>query len=256
MRLALATLAMLLPAYAALANELEYECIHAAPTFAFDPSDAPPQYGRDRAFDVKHIKLNVELDFESETLSGTATHTLRPIGRAATEVAFDAVNMDVSSVTSGNTALDFEVTNDKLHVYFADPVPENSETTLAIEYATTRPEAGIYFRTPRLGYTAAETQAWTQGQPEDARHWFPCIDYPNERASTEMICTVRDDFVALSNGNLVGTTHDPAAKTKTFHWRQRQEHVTYLVTLVAGPFVSVQDRAGGLPLFYDCFPGE
>lgn len=257
MRLALATLALCLPAFAAFSNEIEYECAHAgAPTFGFDPSEAPPQYGRDRAFDVKHIKLEVELDFDTETISGVATHTLRPVGTAATEVPFDAVNLDVTSVTSGGTNLDFEVTNDKLRVFFAEPVPENTAVTLAIAYSSTRPVNGLYFRTPRLGYTEAETQAWTQGEPEDARYWFPCIDYPNERTTTEVICTVRDDFVALSNGNLIGTTHDPANGKRTFHWRQRQDHVTYLVTLVAGPFVSVQDRAGGIPLFYYCLPGQ
>jgi len=260
MRLAPLLCVLIFPALPVFANESEseYECRHAT---AFpgsgDTANAAIQYGRNRAFDVKHIKLEVDLDFEAESISGVATHTLSPVGSPASEIAFDAVNLDISAVEdNGRNALDFEVTNDKLRVFFPNPVAANTSIKLAITYSTTRPKAGIYFRTPRLGYTNEETQAWTQGEPDDARHWFPCIDYPNERATTEVICTLRDDFVALSNGNLVGTVHDSANGKKTFHWRQRQDHVTYLVSLVAGPYVSVQDRSNGIPLFYYVLPGQ
>ncbi len=258
MRLSLTIWAISVLAFPAIALEFEYECAHqSAYPFGMDSGEATPQYGRDRAFDVTHIKLDVGLDFVAESISGVATHTLRPIGMAATEVAFDAVNLDIRSVTDGGgSPIDFEVTNNKLRVYFANPIPANTTVTIAIDYTSTRPIRGLHFRTPRLGYSDAETQAWTQGEPEDARHWFPCIDYPNERATTEVICTVRDDYVALSNGNLVGTTHDSAHSKRTFHWRQRQDHVTYLVSLVAGPFISVQDRADGIPLFYYALPGQ
>ncbi len=258
MRLALTLWAFAALALPAIALDYEYECAHqSAYPFGAVSGEDKPHYGRDRAFDVTHIKLDVGLDFVSETISGVATHTLRPIGKPATEVAFDAVNLDIRSVTDGGgSPYDFEVTNDKLRVYFANPAAANSTVTIAIDYASTRPNRGLHFRTPRLGYSDAETQAWTQGEPEDARHWFPCIDYPNERSTAEVICTVRDDFVALSNGNLIGTTHDSVHGQKTFHWRMRQDLTTYLVSLVAGPFISVQDRAGGIPLFYYALPGQ
>lgn len=258
MRFSAAIAALFIPAWAVTALEGEFECLHAqAVTLAAESQETYVRYGRDRAFDVKHIKLQVELDFEKESIFGVATHTVSPIGNPASEIAFDAVNLDIDSVTGHDgSPFDFEVTNDKLRVYFANPIAVGTSTELNINYSTTRPTAGIHFRTDRLGYTKAETQAWTQGEPEDARHWFPCLDYPNERATTEVICTVRDDFVALSNGSLIGTTHDAANGKKTFHWRQRQEHVTYLVSLVAGPYISIQDHAGGIPLFYYVLPGQ
>jgi len=258
MRFSAVITALFIPIWAAIAHEGEYQCFHAgAAAFAADSEESSVRYGRDRAFDVEHIKLQVELDFEKESISGVATHTLIPVGSPATEIAFDAINMNVDSVVDGiGEPIDFEITNEKLRVYFTNPIAVGISTEVNIDYSTTRPVAGIHFRTARLGYTEAETQAWTQGEPEDARHWFPCLDYPNERATTEVICTVRDDFVALSNGNLVGSTHDPANGKKTFHWRQRQAHVTYLVSLVAGPFVSIQDRAADVPLFYYALPGQ
>ena len=43
-----------------------------------------------------------------------------------------------------------------------------------------------------------------------------------------------EKFTAVSNGALVATTANAAAKTRTFHWRQEVPHSTYLITLAAG----------------------
>ena len=61
--------------------------------------------------------------------------------------------------------------------------------------------------------------SWTQGEDEDSRYWFPCYDYPNNRTTSEIVATVPEQFTAISNGALVGTSSDATAKTRTFHWR-------------------------------------
>ena len=42
---------------------------------------------------------------------------------------------------------------------------------------------------------------WTQGEAEDTHHWLPCYDYPNDRATSEMIITVDKPLFVLSNGS-------------------------------------------------------
>ena len=49
---------------------------------------------------------------------------------------------------------------------------------------------------------------WTQGESEDTRCWLPCYDYPNERATSEMIITVPKPLFVLSNGVLARDRHD------------------------------------------------
>ena len=44
----------------------------------------------------------------------------------------------------------------------------------------------------------------------EARHWYPCYDYPNEKFTTEMICQVPEGMVARSNGRLVSRETDAA----------------------------------------------
>ena len=72
----------------------------------------------------------------------------------------------------------------------------------------------------------SRAQAWTQGEDEDSRYWFPCYDYPNSRPTSEVIATVPEKFTAVSNGALIGTSTNTADKTRIFHWRHEVPHST------------------------------
>src|SRR5262249_56126382 len=48
----------------------------------------------------------------------------------------------------------------------------------------------------------------------------------------------------------------PAARTPTFRWRHDVPHSTYLITLAAGEFVTIEDRAGKTPVLYYVHPGR
>ena len=63
-----------------------------------------------------------------------------------------------------------------------------------------------------------------------------------QKATTEVIATVPEQFFALSNGRLLETTHHKSKKLKTYHWRHDIPHVSYLVTLAAGDFAEIKDE--------------
>ena len=63
------------------------------------------------------------------------------------------------------------------------------ELVIAIDYKGA-PRRGLYFVGPDEGYPEKPTQAWTQGQDEDSRYWFPCFDAPHEKATSEGKVTV------------------------------------------------------------------
>ena len=210
----------------------------------------PPEraYGRARPMDILHIRLDLSIDFELEQISGIATNTLTAIGKPLRRVSFDAVDLNVTRVTDGAGAnLDFENTGSELHVSLDPPLLPDNEISISVEYSA-RPIRGLHFRTPRLGYAQEEISVWSQGEPEDNRHWFPTFDFPNERATSEIIVTVPKNFVVLSNGVNVGTTEN--SDSKTVHWAQTIPHPSYLVSLVVGDFVKISDEGGGVPLHY------
>ena len=207
------------------------------------------KYAPDRVVDVLHIMIDVTPDFGERTITGKTTITFTPISKSVRELTLDAEMLDVSAVEATGALADYVVTDHHLTLQFAEPVPIGEKVVVEVTY-TAEPKKGLYFRTPELGYPAEDTHIWTQGETHEAPHWFPCFDYPNERSTTEVICTVPDDMVVVSNGKRIGQESRKPG-TKTVRWLQDKPHVSYLVCLVAGKFVKLEDRHRDIELgFY------
>jgi aminopeptidase N len=114
----------------------------------------------------------------------------------------------------------------------------------------------MYFVGPDAAYPDKPQEIWTQGEDEDSRYWFPCYDYPNDKATSEIAATVPARFFALSNGRLVDVHEDHSANTKTYHWRQDIPHSAYLMTLAIGAYVEIVDSYDGIPVLYYVHPGR
>lgn len=198
-------------------------------------------YAPDRQVDVLHIKLDVVPDFKDRTVKGTASITAKVIAKPVEVLRLDAINLNVKEVRcDGANVEDFISTREDLQIAFADPVPPDTELTLHIDYSA-QPIKGLYFRTPEMGYPKTDTHIWTQGEPHESRHWFPCFDYPNERSSTEIICHVPKDMTVLSNGERMGEEIDDEG-LKVVRWVQKKPHVNYLMCLVAGHLEKLEKK--------------
>jgi aminopeptidase N len=197
------------------------------------------KYAPDRVVDVQHIKIDVVPDFKKRTVAGVTTLTFAPISKPVEQVTLDAERLDVSKVESSEKLADYVVTDHQLTLVFAEPVPVGKKVEVTVTY-TAEPQKGLYFRTPELGYPAEDTHVWTQGQTHEAPHWFPCFDYPNERSTTEVICTVPEEMKVVSNGRVV--SEETKDGMKRVHWLQDKPHASYLVCLVAGKFHVLEDQ--------------
>lgn len=221
---------------------------------AYKPHPLPgdrPHYAPDKAATVRHIKLEIALDVPNKSVSGVCSTTLIPINDGLTSVEFDAVEMSVESVTlDGGISLPFELDDNRLQVRLPKPRSAGQPFTLAVRYSAT-PRRGLYFVGPDAGYPDRPVQVWSQGQDEDSRHWFPCYyDFPNQKATSEMVVTVPEAFFVLSNGALLETRQDATAKTKTYHWRLDVPHSCYLMSLAAGEFSEIRESTEGVPVLY------
>ena len=207
-------------------------------------------YAPDRQVDVLHIKLDVTPDFDDRTVAGTASITAKVIAKPVGVLRLDAVNLNVKEVRCDEAKVgDFHTSREDLQIAFAEPLGPGTEFTVHVEYSA-EPIKGLYFRTPDMGYPKTDTHIWTQGETHEARHWFPCFDYPNERSSTEIICRVPEDMVVLSNGELKSEKVDDDG-LKAVRWLQEKPHVNYLICLVAGHFEKLEKKHRDVPLgFY------
>ncbi|MHB8378134.1 MAG: M1 family aminopeptidase [Dehalococcoidia bacterium] len=208
-----------------------------------------PHYARDLVVDVRHIKLEIRIDPARKSIAGTATHRLQAINDGVRGVDFDAVEMRITAVTVAGKPARFDYSDPVLHVSFPRPLRAGAEAEVAITYAA-QPRRGLYFVEPDRDYPKKPLQAWTQGQDEDSRHWYPCIDFPNHQQTSEVIVTVPASMISIGNGELKSVTEHRRAATKTYHWYQAVPHVTYLLSQVVGEFAETVHDVDGTPAQY------
>lgn len=221
----------------------------------FQPAHVESKWPRDRSAEIRHIKLEIALDFERKQITGTATHRVAAIADGLATLEFDAAELEIAAVRAAGEPIAFESADHKLRVTFAIALAAGTEIDLEIDYSAS-PRRGLYFVGPDDAYSSKPVQAWTQGEDEDSRYWFPCYDYPNNRATSEVIATVPEKFTVISNGAQISVEHDHAAHTRSFHFRHDVPHSAYLITLAAGEFTMLEDRAGGTPVLYYVQPGR
>ncbi len=216
-----------------------------------------PRYAPDRPAAIEHIALTVSFDFKDHVLFGSCRTTFRAVGKSLDSLEMDADHLHIKAARSASgKKLSFELAAGKLLIDLDQTLQPGKSSTVIVDYEARQPTQGIYFISPDKGYPRKPVQVWTQGQDQDAHYWFPCIDYPNAKATTELIAKVPANFFVLSNGALVSTTGDTKAKTKTYHWKMDTPHVTYLVSCVAGEFSEETEMLGDLPVSYYVVPGR
>jgi aminopeptidase N len=213
------------------------------------------QYAPDREVEVLHLALDITPDFGKRTITGRALIHLRTTAKPVREIHLDAVELRIASVKGTVPIQGWHVTEEGLDVTLTEPLAPAKEMTLTIEYSA-EPENGLYFRTPEMGYREGDTHLFTQGESITARCWYPCLDSPNQRFTSEITCRVPEGMTVISNGRLVSQAQDPATGLVAFHWKQEKTHVSYLISLVAGHFKKLEDRCGSTPLGFYTPPSE
>ena len=213
-------------------------------------------YAPDKTFDTQHIKIDLKVDLNRHTLKGHCQTTLQAITGESNAMVFDAVNFNIEKVNWNGQRIPYQYRKGKLTLKTRKNVPEGEKVVVDIYYRVQKPKLGFYFLKPDRAYPKRPWQAWTQGEDEYARYWFPCHDAPGERASTEVLATVPKGFIAISNGQALKTVHNKKDKTTTYHWLQKIPHAPYLVTLTVGRFSLIKDKWKNLPVQYYCEKGR
>ncbi|HEY5090827.1 MAG TPA: M1 family metallopeptidase, partial [Polyangia bacterium] len=210
----------------------------------------------DRPVRLDHVRLDWELDLPGKRLIGVATLTVTVRRDRLAVVTFDAVELDVESVAVGALAASFDNDRESLRVTLPEPAAEGTTLEIAIRYSC-KPRRGLYFIGPDTDHPDRAPQCWTQGQDDDSRHFWPCLDQPIEKFSTEVICTAPAGTFVLSNGALQERIDLPGARVR-WHYKLDFPQPAYLLTLVAGPFTEIRARAArtGVDVFAFVAPGR
>ena len=215
----------------------------------FGEPGAEPKWPRDRVVDMSHFRLEAAFDHPKKTVAGEVTFTMRPFNDGLTRVTLDAIDLNIEAVTLDSAPIEWELGDKTITAIFPKPKKANAPFHLAIKF-NVQPKWGLFFVGPDKHYPKKDAQIWSQGQDEDNRYWFPCYDFPNQRATTELLATVDERFTVIGNGRLVSVAHNKKKKTKTYHWHENVPHVTYLFSIVAGEMSEHTDEWEGIPISY------
>ncbi|MFN2529620.1 MAG: M1 family metallopeptidase [Candidatus Baltobacteraceae bacterium] len=221
----------------------------------FELPGAAPHYGPDKTVDVEHIHLHLVPDLATHTLDGECTTTVRALDEDVAELEMDAVDLEIIEA-SGLDGHKVTVSSRgrKVTVHFDPAIAAGEKTSFTIKYRVERPRHGLFFVDPTREYPDKVRHAWTQSQDENARYWFPCLDYPHEKQTTSTSVLVPKGQFALANGAL--TKREDQGEKTLFTYEQKVPHSTYLTTMVVGPFVEKQQTAAQTPVYYYVLPGR
>lgn len=203
---------------------------------------------RERSYDLLHYKGEFKFDFENRRIFGKSTIRLTPL-RALNAFSLDAIYLNVKSVTQleSKSSLPFHMTAITLDITLPQHKTPRDTFTVVIEYDA-QPKGGMYFQrnqqNNKLFYVT------TYGENGLHANWLPIYNDVNDRFSTEMIMTVPEPHVAISNGKLVQSS--ASGNERTFHWLQELPHPNYLVSLYVGDFEKgdLASAFGKIPLSY------
>ncbi|MDJ0730065.1 MAG: M1 family metallopeptidase [Crocosphaera sp.] len=213
----------------------------------FELPGAKPHYNPDHYGQVNHISLDLTLDIPHQSFTGTCSITLTPVRSGIKQLILDAVDLNINSVFINEVSQPFDYEQEKLTINLLQPTQENP-LKIIINYGVENPQRGLYFIAPDAHYPDQSTQVWTQGEDEDSRFWFPCFDYPGQLATSEIKVKVPNNFIAISNGELIN--QETVGEETIYHWLQKQIHPTYLMTLAVGEFSEIKDEWQGIPVTY------
>jgi aminopeptidase N len=221
----------------------------AASKFQYPQMEGVAQTPAPRTFDALHYVLRTRFDRKTKTVFGDETITLKPLAGNFQELRLDAANLVIEAVTLSGADAKLQWRREKpqkLVIRLSRAYAAGETLSVRIVYRAVNPRRGLYFtpeatlKLPKINLRRPP-QIWTQGEPQDNRFWFAAHDAPDDFATSEQYITVTTpQETAIANGKLLETIEN-ADNTRTFHWRMEQAHATYLISLVVGEFVKLED---------------
>lgn len=193
------------------------------------------------AIDVGYYQIRLTID--PSYITGSVNGSVTIQGRIL-DAGVDTLQLDLShfltadSVKTAGISIPFAHQEDLLSI--ALPTPDSFAEFGVVIYYHGRPQRQGY-GSFALGTHNGKPTVATLSEPFYARSWWPCKDHPSDKAdSVDMIVTIRNDLIVVSNGSLVSIV-DNGDGSRTTHWHESYPIATYLVSLAIADYYAYSD---------------
>ena len=196
---------------------------------------------------VRHVALELTVDFERKVLSGCATLHVEPVGEAKPkQLVLDTRDLDIRSASASIDGADYQPA--ELELAAPDPIlgaaltvqiPEGVKT-VRVEYETSPGASGLQWLDPEQTAGKKLPFLFTQSQAIHARSWIPLQDSPAVRVTYQAVIRVAEPMKAVMSAETVD------AGPGELRFRLDHPVPPYLIALAAGDiaFEPISERTG------------
>ena len=192
---------------------------------------------------VKHIALDLTVDFEQRVIKGSATLDYVKHDVKVRTLVVDTNDLTISSVTSGVNDLPYRLKpeNSFLGSALEITLPEDG-SAVTINYATSPAASGVQWLTPEQTAGGQHPFLFTQAQAIHARSFIPLQDSPQVRVTYEAVIRTPKGLLAV-----MSASNDPhAERDGVYEFSMPQAVPSYLIALAVGDlkFKAMGERTG------------
>ena len=217
-----------------------------APEFAMAraPQSLPHSFARPDEAAIKHLDLDLKVDFATKTLSGQATLSLDRKADAK-EVVLDVRGLKIQQVNAADDGakLDWKLgaAKNAMGQSLTIQLPPDVNK-VAIDYATSPSAEALQWLSPEQTTDKKHPFLFTQSQAILARTWVPCQDTPAVRMTYSAKMKVPAELMAVMSASNPQTKNDKGEYT----FEMKQAIPSYLLALAVGDleFQSSGTRTG------------
>ena len=198
------------------------------------------QYPSMDKYDVRYLKLNLEVISGSRVITGTCLTrviVVQPLDSFVTELRN---NMIVDSVFINGIKMAFQRGSDHVFIPLSPTLPVGTEVTALFYYNGTANSAAVYAGTitsSGLTYTATVSESY------QAREWFPAKQILSDKIdSADIWITTSATNKAGSNGTLIAVDNLPLSK-KMYKWKSRHPMNYYMPSFSVGNYMEYLNYA-------------
>lgn len=210
------------------------------PTVRDHHSYATPETAR-----VRHLSLDLAVDFSRHVLAGSATWTLDRKGAGPLVLDTRGLKIGAVEVLNGASAKPVQWTLGKPDAILGAPLsielPEGAGQ-VRIQYETSPDATALQWLAPAQTTGKKQPFLFTQAQAIHARSFVPCQDSPGIRITFDAHIRTPKELVAV-----MGAEMDPRAPgSGEFRFRMKEPIPSYLLALAVGDleFRPISNRTG------------
>jgi len=199
-------------------------------------------YARPQDAVMKHLSLDLSVDFETKTISGTATIDIE--NKTGTDSLYlDCRDLNIQSVQIDGLKTDFNIGTEKPFLGSPLAIAIKPNTRLVtIQYATSPDAAALQWLAPAQTAGGQKPFLFTQSQAVLARTWIPLQDSPGIKFTYDAKVQVPAGLMALMSAENDTALHADGV----YRFKMPQPVSSYLMALAVGDlqFKSYDNRCG------------